>query len=277
MKKIIDIFSLRYIFLIFVVTLLANNWYVKIYESTIKSGVLKKEEIIMLVLSLSLWIISGILLCKIVNKFIGYIVKRGGLQKVTEINTSIVNAPIELDAKKILPQRKYEKDMMILMVSSIIFVVALLYPAWTNVNVANEPDIVYGYLILQMGWVGIIALYAPWYFIFPAIIIIRKIATGVAGKMLLSRVFLFLFWLEGFIAVVVFKWAGAGDDGDWQITSIGPSFWMWTILVWYILISSYIYVNFSENKIKGYTKGVSVIAATATILVIAQYHFANLM
>ena len=217
-----------------------------------------------------------ILLYKLVVVFMGYADRIGG--KKVGIDTNIKNISLNSEKERIETSEKPEKKMLVSIVASIIFVVALLYPAWTGfATIQNAPEVMYGSTILFMGWLGIIALYAPWYFLFPAIIIVRKITARIEGRMLTSRILLFLFWLEGFIAVVGFKWGGASDAGDFQITSIGPSFWMWTILVWYILISSYVYVNFSEDKIKSYTKWISIIAVTGSILIVAQYHVANLI
>lgn len=277
MKKIINLFSLKYIFLIFLGTMLVNIWYTKTHDVIIQNGIIQNPSSVTLILGFIQVFVIGILLYKLVVKFMEYVDKVGGKKEI-EINTRIMNTPIELETKKIEPLRRYEKDMMVSIVASTIFVVALLYPSWIGFDVMeNGPETMYGYDIFIIGWAGIFTLYVPWYFLFPASTIVRKISTGVEGKMLKSRILLFLFWLEGFIAVVGFRWGGASDAGDFQITSIGPSFWMWTILVWYILISSYIYVNFSEEKIRSYTKLASVIAITSTILIIAEYHITNLI
>lgn len=272
MKKIVNSVSLKYIFLILLGTVLVNIWYTKTHDVIIQNGVIQNPSSVTVILGFIQIFVVGILLYKLVVKFMVYVDRIGGKKEIE------INAPLGSENKKIETPGKSEKNMIVSIVASIIFLVALLYPAWTGFSTPeNAPEIMYGSTIFLMGWVGIIALYAPWYFLFPAIIIIRKITAGVESKMLKSRILLFLFWLEGFIAVVGFKWGGASDAGDFQITSIGPSFWMWTILVWYILICSYIYVNFSEDRIKGYTKWVSVIAATGAILIVVQYHLTNLM
>ncbi|MFZ2832165.1 MAG: hypothetical protein WAZ40_03350 [Minisyncoccia bacterium] len=154
-------------------------------------------------------------------------------------------------------------------VATTIFIIALFFPAWSSITVPDSGygvEITYGRDILIMGWFGIFALYMPAYFLFPAISIIKKIVKGIEGKMLLSRTLLFLFWLEGFFGVVVSKYGGSSDAGDQQIVSIGPSFWMWTILVWYILLCAFFYRRLGKEKAYGVFIILSIFALVPTVL-----------
>lgn len=285
MKKVTTIFSLRYVFPVFLITLLVNIWYQKAFTTTIQ-GELVVESIPNLNLFLMMGIVhlvaTGVLLYLLTAKSIGYVVKKlklGGENEtaiMSSVTTNISNVPAESKAAEVEVEapKKYEKNLVVPITAVTIFVVALLYPAWTGFDYVGSSlkTTMYGYDVLSLGWTGIFALYVPWYFIFPAGSIVTKIAVGNPGKMLLSRILLFLFWLEGYIGVVFTGWGGSSDAGDFQITAIGPSFWLWTLLVWYILICSYIHVNFHKDKIKSSTKLISIIASIGAILLITQYH-----
>jgi len=172
-------------------------------------------------------------------------------------------------------ENKRLENYLVPFVSILIFGVALFYPAWSSIEVPdtnyNGAGFVYGKDLLIIGWFGIIALYLPAYFLFPAVSIVTKITKGEEGKMLLSRILLFLFWLEGFFGVIVFKYGGTSDAGDAKIVSVGPSFWMWTILVWYILLCAFFYRHLGKEKSYRVFKVLSIFALSLVVFLAFNY------
>lgn len=222
--------------------------------------------------------VIALLIYKLFAKFAHHIDRVGGNEEV-ENTENAINQQVQLVEKKEEVIKKLTKDNLVYYVSLIIFVLALAYPAWFSVSeTGGAHNTFYGSTILFMGWFGILTLYLPAYFIIPAASILGKIRSGmINSKMLWSRWVLFLFWLEGFLGVVVFKFGGASDAGSEVVTATGPSFWMWTVLVWYILACSYMYVNFREDKIKVYVKRASIIAVALVLILAAQYHLINII
>lgn len=94
MKKISSLFSLKYIFPIFVGTWIANFWYEKTHSIIIQDGVIQNPSLFMMILGYTHLIVTGILLYILVAKFIRYVIEKLGVKKEIEINTKI-DKPLE--------------------------------------------------------------------------------------------------------------------------------------------------------------------------------------
>lgn len=100
MKKITNLFSLKYIFPIFIGTFLINLWYEKTHTLIIENGVIQNPNSFMMILGYTHLVVTGILLYVLVVKFIRYVMEKLDVKKETEINTSTMNTSIEVENEK---------------------------------------------------------------------------------------------------------------------------------------------------------------------------------